>query len=137
MSASNPGKSSEAERKRRVLVVDDEPDIVQLVEMSLASENLEVAAAMDGAEALEKLRQYNPDAVLLDVVLPGLDGFEVCRRIRCDPNASGTCIIFFTAAREKYLINRISESGADACIHKNEDDPLAIGRKVKELLGLA
>lgn len=71
------------ESKRvKVLIVDDEPNIVVSLEFLLGEEGYEVAVARDGDEALRRADEFRPDLVLLDVMLPGLDGFEVCRRLR-------------------------------------------------------
>jgi len=72
--------------KQYILVVDDEPNIVQLVSMYLTRENYQVISAGDGQEALELINGQDPDLVVLDVMLPILDGFEVCRRLRAGGN---------------------------------------------------
>ncbi|MDY7094630.1 MAG: response regulator [Acidobacteriota bacterium] len=66
----------------KILIVDDEPNIVLSLEFLLGQEGYEVAVARDGPEALERAAELHPDLVLLDVMLPGLDGFEVCRQLR-------------------------------------------------------
>ena len=66
----------------KILVVDDEPNLLHSVAYSLRKESHEVVTAADGEEALDKAQRERPDAVVLDVMLPGLDGFEVCRRLR-------------------------------------------------------
>ena len=83
--------------RHRVLVVDDDPDIVQFIEMNLRFEGFEVAVAADGPEALAEIRRSLPDLVLLDVMMPDLDGVEVTRRIRADPLTAGLPIIMLTA----------------------------------------
>ena len=80
--------------RRRVLVVDDDRNIVQLVRMYLEKDGYQVAVAYDGEEALASARAFKPDLVVLDLMLPGLDGLEVCRRIRWE---SGVPIIMLTA----------------------------------------
>ncbi|GAA3511512.1 response regulator [Actinocatenispora rupis] len=81
----------------RVLVVDDDPDIVRFVEMNLRFEGFDVAVAADGAEALAEIARQRPDLVLLDVMMPDLDGVEVTRRIRADPLTAGVPVIMLTA----------------------------------------
>ncbi|HEY3506951.1 MAG TPA: response regulator [Actinocatenispora sp.] len=81
----------------RVLVVDDDPDIVRFVEMNLRFEGFDVAVAVDGVQALAEIGRYRPDLVLLDVMMPDLDGVEVTRRIRADPLTAGLPVIMLTA----------------------------------------
>jgi len=83
------------ERAPRVLVVDDEENIRYLLASAMHHAGFEVAEAQTGRAALEGVRQFRPDAVLLDVMLPDLDGFEVCRRLRSDGDR--TAVIFLTA----------------------------------------
>jgi len=78
----------------RILVVDDEPHIVELVRYNLVQEGFEVGVAHDGHEALEKARTESPDLVILDLMLPYIDGLEVCRQIR---KASSVPILMLTA----------------------------------------
>ena len=89
-------------RPSRILVVDDEPPIVELVTGYLAREGWEVVTAADGPAALEAVRTHGPDVVILDVMLPGLDGVEVCRRLRTFSNAY---VLMLTARGEE--IDRI------------------------------
>ncbi|WP_281356302.1 response regulator transcription factor [Acrocarpospora macrocephala] len=79
----------------RVLVVDDEPDLAEVLEAVLRQENWQVRTAGDGAEAVRQAREFQPDAVVLDVMLPDMDGLEVLRRLRED--APRTCVLFLTA----------------------------------------
>ena len=101
--------------KNTVLVVDDEPNIVELNRMYLESAGYRVVAAATGGEALDRLAQEAPDLVVLDLMLPGLDGWEVCRQIR---QASRTPIIMLTARTED--VDRIVglELGADDYVTK-------------------
>jgi DNA-binding response OmpR family regulator len=81
MNESQPA-NNEAERAIRVLVVDDEPLIVEMLSMGLSYEGFEVSVARTGHEALDQARASNPDVIVLDIMLPGMDGLEVCRRLR-------------------------------------------------------
>src|SRR5438132_1140669 len=80
-----------------ILVVDDDPDIARFVEVNLRSAGYEVAVAGDGEEALEKAGELRPDLVLLDVMMPRIDGFEVAQRLRKNPQTANTSIIMLTA----------------------------------------
>jgi two-component system sensor histidine kinase ChiS len=81
----------------RVLLVDDDPVIVRLLEVNFRLGGFRVEGAFRGEEALEKAHANRPDAVVLDVMMPGLDGYEVCRRFRKDPDLAGVPVVFLTA----------------------------------------
>lgn len=97
----------------RILVVDDEPDIVALVSYNLKKEGFSIGSASDGEEALRMARQESYDLVVLDLMLPGMHGLEVCRALRKDPKASGIPIIMLTARGEETDRVRGLETGAD------------------------
>jgi len=96
-----------------VLVVDDEKDLVDLVKYHLEKEGLKCLEARDGETALQVARERTPDLVVLDLMLPGVDGLEVCRKLRKDPKTSSIAIIMLTAKAEE--VDRIVglEMGAD------------------------
>jgi two-component system, OmpR family, response regulator len=81
----------------RVLLVDDDPVIVRLLEVNFRLGGFEVDSANRGEEALEKARATKPDAIVLDVMMPGLDGYQVCARLREDPNLAEVPVVFLTA----------------------------------------
>jgi molybdopterin adenylyltransferase len=81
----------------RILIADDDDDILEAVRINLELEGYEVHSARDGYEALERARAVHPDLILLDIVLPGLDGFEVCRDLRADSRTSDLAVMFLTA----------------------------------------
>lgn len=84
-----------------ILVVDDEESILELVTFNLKKEGFQVDTALDGQQALDKVASRQPDLVVLDWMLPGLDGLEVCRRLRSDPNTADLPIIMLTARGEE------------------------------------
>lgn len=96
-----------------VLVVDDEKDLVDLVKYHLEKEGLKCLEARDGETALQVAKERTPDLVVLDLMLPGVDGLEVCRKLRKDPKTSSIAIIMLTAKAEE--VDRIVglEMGAD------------------------
>lgn len=108
--ASTTEQTGDQERPIRVLVVDDEPMIVEMLTMGLNYEGFEVSVARTGYEAIDQARATNPDLVVLDVMLPGLDGVEVCRKLRAQGNVG---ILMLTAKGE--VEDRIEglDSGAD------------------------
>lgn len=85
----------------RILVVDDEEAILELISFNLLKEGFSVDTAMDGQEALAKMERNTPDLVILDWMLPGLDGLEVCRRIRRNPHTADLPVIMLTARGEE------------------------------------
>jgi len=83
--------------KKRILAVDDEPDFVAVVKRNLEKEGFEVEEAYDGVEGLQKVRENPPDAVVLDVMMPGKDGYAVCSELKADGKYAGIPIILLTA----------------------------------------
>ena len=116
-----------------VLVVDDDPDVARFVEVNLRSAGYDVTVAGNGEEALEKAVEIRPDLVLLDVMMPKLDGFEVAQRLRRDPRTSSSSIIMLTAkALSSDKVLGLS-SGADDYIIK-PFDPVELLARVKGTL---
>ncbi|WP_282609964.1 response regulator transcription factor [Pelagibius sp. Alg239-R121] len=101
-----------------VLVVDDEPNIVLSLEFLMAQLGLEVAVAHDGEAALEEIARKAPDLVLLDVMLPKCDGYEVCRKIRTNPTLKDTKVVMLTAKGRDTERERGFAAGADDYITK-------------------
>ena len=109
------------ERPPRVLVVDDEAVIRQLIVINLELEGFEVHEAVDGLDALGKARELDPDVVTLDVMMPGLDGITTARRLREDPATSRTRIVLISARTRPADLERGSDAGADAYVTKPFD----------------
>jgi DNA-binding response OmpR family regulator len=82
---------------KRILIVDDEPNIVVSLEYLMRREGFETAVASDGETALAAVTKLPPDLLILDVMLPAMNGFEVCRRLRADPRLAGLKILMLTA----------------------------------------
>ncbi len=104
--------------KPRILVVDDEPEAVELVEFNLKQAGYAVSTASDGAEALKKAHAQPPELIILDVMLPEMDGFEACKVLRLDPATARVPIIMLTAKAAE--IDRVLglELGADDYLTK-------------------
>lgn len=117
----------------KILVVDDEPDAVELVEFNLRNSGFEVVTAGNGAEAIRKARSNSPDLIVLDVMLPELDGLEVCKLLRGDPATAGIPILMLTAKAEE--IDRVLglELGADDYVSK-PFSPRELVLRIKGLL---
>jgi len=117
----------------QILVVDDDPDIARFVEVNLRSAGYDVAVAGDGEEALEKAGDLRPDLVLLDVMMPRIDGFEVAQRLRKNPQTANTSIIMLTA--KALSADKVTglQAGADDYIIK-PFDPIELLARVKGTL---
>jgi DNA-binding response OmpR family regulator len=105
-------------RMQRVLIVDDEPSIVLSLQFLLSREGYEVDIARDGESALALAALRPPDLVVLDLMLPGIDGYEVCRRLRESPATAATRIVVVTARGREAERVRGLEEGADAYVTK-------------------
>lgn len=105
-------------RDFRVLVVDDEPDIIEFIDYNLKREGYHTANAANGIEALAKAKDFNPDIVLLDVMMPQMDGIETCRQLRTMPEMDNSFIVFLTARSEEYSEISGFNAGADDYIAK-------------------
>lgn len=102
----------------KVLVVDDESDILELLEYNLKKEGYEVKSANDGRKAVEIAKNFQPQLVLLDIMMPHQDGVETCRQLRDAPETANSFIIFLTARSEEYSEVAAFENGADDYITK-------------------
>jgi len=119
--------------KQKILLVDDEPDILEIIGFNLEREGYEVFTAPDGRKALEIARKQKPDLVLLDVMMPEMDGMDACRELREDPNLKDTLIAFLTARNEDYSQIAGFDAGADDYISK-PIKPRVLVSRVKALL---
>ncbi len=116
-----------------ILLVDDEEDILDLLQYNLEQEGFEVIRATGGLEALEKARAENPALIVLDIMMPGMDGIEVCRRLRRDAHLRTLPVIMLTAKTEEEEQVRGLDIGADIYIGKPVSVPVFISQ-VKALL---
>ena len=103
---------------KKILIADDEPDILEIISFNLQTEGYEVITAKNGDEALEKAKQYKPDLIILDVMMPGKTGIEVCNILRSQPAFNPTLIIFLTAMSDENSEVTGLETGADDYITK-------------------
>jgi len=118
---------------KEILIVDDEPNIVVPIQFLMEQEGYRVMIAERGEDALDLIYQYKPDLVLLDIMLPGIDGYEVCEVVRLNPNFRKVKIIFLTAKGREEEIAKGLALGADAYITKPFSNTELVA-KVKELL---
>ena len=126
-------KGTASAEKGRILVVDDNADNVEVLRMRLVAEGHEVLEALDGPTALEKVEQEHPDLVLLDIIMPGMDGYEVCRRIKARHDGDFVPVIMVTAKTETEAVVRGLREGADEYITK-PFDPLELSARVHSML---
>ncbi|MEM0517980.1 MULTISPECIES: response regulator transcription factor [Aequorivita] len=116
-----------------ILLVDDEPDILEIVKYNLTSEGYTVETAENGLEAIDRAKQIKPQLIIMDVMMPKMDGMEACEKIRSIPELSETVITFLTARGEDYSQMAGFEAGADDYITK-PIKPKVLVSKVKALL---
>lgn len=103
---------------QKVLVVDDEEPILELLKYNLEKQGYDVRTAIDGQVAVDTARKFHPDLVLLDIMMPKMDGVEACRQIRAIPELANTFIVFLTARSEEYSEVAAFDVGADDYITK-------------------
>lgn len=119
--------------QQSILIVDDDPDILEFVKYNLEKEDFKVEMAATGTEALKKVKSFNPDLILLDVMLPDIDGVEACIKIRENTSGPQPVIAFLTARNEEYSQIAGLEAGGDDYISKPIKPRLLVSR-VKALL---
>jgi CheY-like chemotaxis protein len=119
----------------RLLCADDEDDIRTILRLALSLDrDLDVHFVRSGAEALAEVKARPFDAIVLDGMMPGMDGYETCRRLKQDPTTARIPIIFLTAKTQREEIQRALALGAIACLTK-PFDPLTIAGEVRRALG--
>lgn len=109
---------STANSVKKILIADDEPDILEIIQYNLKHEGYEVAIAKNGNEAIEVAKSFKPDLVILDIMMPGKNGLEVCNLLRMQPAFKETLIIFLSALSDEGTEVKGLESGADDYITK-------------------
>jgi two-component system cell cycle response regulator len=116
-----------------ILIVDDNPQNIELLQAFLESLPVKIVTAIDGLDALEKVNQHNPDLILLDIMMPRMSGFQVCRRLKDDPRTRDIQILMVTALNELGDIEQASECGTDDFVSKPVNK-LELLTRVKSLL---
>ncbi|MCS7085275.1 MAG: response regulator transcription factor [Bacteroidia bacterium] len=119
--------------KPKILVVEDEQDLIDLISYNLRSEGYEVYSCRDGGSVLEQVRKVKPDLILLDIMLPKIDGVEVCRQLRKLTETRATPIVFLTARSEEYSEIAAFDAGADDYITKPVKPRVLVSR-IKAIL---
>ena len=119
--------------KKRILLVEDEEDLRKMLKFRLEGLNYEVSEARDGLEGLNKARTSKPDLIIMDLMLPKMDGYKVCGLLKPDARFSRIPIIMFTARAQEKDKEMAKEVGADAYITKPFEPEVLVG-KIEELL---
>ena len=119
--------------KIKILVVDDEPDIIEILQFNLENEGYQVFSAVNGKEALKLAEMHIPHLIILDLMMPVMDGIETCERLRMDKKFNNSLIMFLSARGEDYSQVAAFESGADDYVTK-PIKPRILNSKVKALL---
>ena len=118
---------------KKILIVEDDESVLQLLLEVFRLEDYEVLCAKDGEEALRIVREDNPEVILLDVRLPKMDGYEVCKSIKSDSTTSRIKVIMLSGITQEYEINEAKKVGMDAFI-KKPFSPTSLVEKVEVLL---
>lgn len=124
---------NDAYKNIQILLVDDEPDILEILEYNLSRAGFKVSRSESGKDALKKAEQIIPDLIILDLMMPGIDGIETCKRLRQNPDLQNTIIVFLTARSEDFMEMSGYGAGADDYITK-PIRPKVFVSKVKALL---
>jgi two-component system, OmpR family, alkaline phosphatase synthesis response regulator PhoP len=118
---------------KKILIADDEPDILEILSFNLKGEGYEVITAKNGDEAIDKAKAFKPDLIILDMMMPGKNGMEVCNILRTQSAFAGTLIVFLTAINDENTEIKSLENGADDYLTK-PISPKVLLSKVSSLL---
>lgn len=118
---------------QKILIIDDEPVVVTLLKVRVASRGFLVEIATDGISGLDKAKMWQPDLILLDIAMPGMDGYETCRRLKAMKETAHIPVVFFTAVQETKLDVLAREAGAARVVQKPFVDQ--VFQAISEILG--
>lgn len=119
--------------RKKILFIEDESDQIMMISLRLEKNGYEVISSVDGEDGLQRASTEKPDLILVDVIMPGIDGFEVCRRLRKNPVTKRIPIISTTAAGADDVEHQCLAAGADDCVRKPYDSADLL-MKIKRLL---
>ena len=122
-------------RKGRILIADDNPSNVELLEVYLSDIDCELGVATDGRDTINKVPEFQPDLILLDIMMPKLSGFEVCQKLKSDPATKAIMILMVTALNEPGDIERAVNAGTDDFLSKPVNK-LELLKRVENMLRL-
>jgi len=127
--------NSSSTRTSRILIADDNEPNRELLEVYLADVDCEIATAVDGSDTLEKVASFEPDIILLDIMMPKLSGFEVCQQLKADPVTRQIMVLMVTALGELGDIERAVEAGTDDFLSKPVNK-IELVKRVENMLKL-
>jgi two-component system alkaline phosphatase synthesis response regulator PhoP len=111
-------RPGDGDRPPRVLIADDNPQGAELLEAYLSATDYDVRVAADGEQTLQQVRAWQPDLILLDIMMPRISGFEVCKRLRADPATADIAVLMVTALDQPSDIDRAVDAGTDDFLSK-------------------
>jgi len=123
-------------RQQRIVVADDDPIVVRFLSAVFRDEGFDVRTADDGEKAIQVIREFQPDVIILDLVMPYRDGFEVCQKVRSVPETRRTPVIILSMKEKEQDALRAFEVGADDYIRK-PFNALELVARVRKLIGMA
>jgi len=119
----------------KVLLAEDEPDVQLIARLSLRKAGFTVFTANNGLEALARVAEVQPDVILLDWMMPEMDGFETCKCLKADPATQAIPVIFLTAKVQETEVSKALALGAAGCIGK-PFDVMTLGRQIRAIVGI-
>lgn len=119
---------------KKILVVDDEPELATLFSDVLSAAGFEIDSALDGKEALSLTKKFNPDLILLDIKMPAVDGFAVLKKLKSDPDLQNIKVIMLTNMQGQGYVDSAAKLGADDYWYKMNTHLVDLVEKVKSLL---
>ena len=119
----------------KVLLAEDEPDVQLIARLSLKKAGFTVVTTNNGLEALERVEEEKPDVILLDWMMPEMDGFETCKRLKGNPATQAIPVIFLTAKVQEAEVTKALALGAAGCIAK-PFDAMTLGQQIRTMLGV-
>jgi len=123
-----------ADGPKKILIIEDDKFLRELISKKLVNEGFAIVSAVDGAEALKKVKEEKLDLILLDLILPGVDGFEVLARIKSDPSVSSIPVVILSNLGQEEEIEKGLKLGAVSYLVKAYFTPAEIIEKIKEVL---
>ncbi len=124
------------DKKYKILLIEDEPDLADLFSASLLNAGFNVETIVDGSNALETIKRLKPDLVLLDLIIPLKDGYEVLREVKCDKVTKNTLVYVFSNLTQKAEVERAMKLGAKDYLVKSDYTPSELVKKVNEIFCL-
>jgi CheY-like chemotaxis protein len=118
---------------KKILIIDDEPELVKAVEVRLKTSGYDIVTACEGSSGIQKAKEAKPDLILLDIIMPKMNGYQVAKKLMADPETQGIHIIVFSASQERDLENKCKELGITNFIMK-PFETIDLLNMVKEVL---